>query len=58
MAPAASDKLLLRLQFQEPLAGNAEDLLHMPSSDTLHVDSTVCVHGKTVKYRQVFHRRS
>lgn len=52
----APDHLLFKAEWDEPHAGKATDDVRLVGPDQLRIDSTVEVHGKTVKYKQVYRR--
>ncbi|KAL3144821.1 hypothetical protein ABBQ38_001930 [Trebouxia sp. C0009 RCD-2024] len=46
------------LEWDEPLGGIGTDVFYVPAPKLLYVDSTIVMHGQTVKYRTIYHKQS
>ena len=46
------------LEWDEPLGGIGTDVFYVPAPKLLYVDSTILMHGQTVKYRTIYHKQS
>ena len=45
------------LEWDEPLGGIGTDVFYAPAPKLLYVDSTILMHGQTVKYRTVYNKQ-
>lgn len=55
--PAPSGGIYCSNRFSEPLAGSVSEHFYCPLPNLLHVDTVLTVRGKSVSYRQVYHKK-
>jgi hypothetical protein len=47
----------ITLEWDEPLGGLGTDVFYIPAPGILYVDSTILMHGQTIKYRTIYNKQ-